>query len=86
VVEKFATASRRRLRLGPMEKARCRDQARLGVGLARAQIPIIGENGSPLLVIDGERTLRHRMGKAIQRRIDSRYDEKKADDQEGESF
>ena len=74
------------LPLGPMQEARHCDRARLGVGFEHAQIPIIGQDGSPLLVIHRKRILRHRVGEVIQRRIDSRYDEKKADDQQGESF
>ena len=69
-----------------MQEAGRRDLTRLDAGLARAQIPIIGEDGSPLLVIDGERILRHRVGEMIQCGVDSRYDEKKTDDQKSESF
>lgn len=57
--------------LGPMQEARRRDLTRPGVGLACAQIPIIGQDDIPLLVIHRERVLRHRVGKVIQRRIDS---------------
>ena len=54
-----------------MQEAGNRDRAGLGVGLARIQIAIIGQNDSPMLVVHGERILRHRVGKVIQRRIDS---------------
>ena len=60
--------------------------ARFGIGFARAQIPIIGQDDTPLLVIYPERTLRRRVGEVIQRRIDSRCDEKKTDGQEDKSF
>ena len=69
-----------------MQEARRRDRARLRVGFARVQIAIIGQRNAALLVIRRERILRRRVGETIQRPIDSRYDEKKADDQEDKSF
>ena len=69
-----------------MEEARHGDRFRPGVGLAHAQISIISQDNTPLLVINRERILCVRMGKVIQRRIDPRYDEKKADNQKAESF
>jgi len=69
-----------------MQEARRREQTRLGEGFARVQITIIGQHNATLLVIHRERILRRRVGKAIQRRIDSRYDQKKADDQKDKSF
>ena len=69
-----------------MQEARGRDRTRLDVTFARAQIPIICHDHAPLLIVRRERILRHRLGEVIQRLIDSRYDEKKADDQEDEGF
>ena len=69
-----------------MQEAGRNDLARLGVELARAQIPVISQDNSPLLAIDRDRILRRRMGHAIQSRVDSRYDEKKTDDQEDKSL
>ena len=73
-------------KLGPMQETRRHESAWLAVRLARTQIPFIRQNRAPLLVVNGERTLRHRVRKVIQRRIDARCDEKKADHEEGESF
>jgi len=69
-----------------MQEARRRNQTRLGKGFARVQITIIGQRNAALLVIRRERILCHRVGEMIQRPIDSRYDEKKADEQEDKSF
>jgi hypothetical protein len=55
-------------------------------GFAHAQISIISQDNIPLLVIHRERILRVRTGKTIKRRIDPRYDEKKANAQKSESF
>jgi len=65
-----------------MEDARHSDRLRPGADLARAQISIIGQDHIPLLVIYRKRILCVRMGKVIERRINPRYDEKKADAQE----
>ena len=60
--------------------------ARLAEDSARIQITGIGEDGSSVVRIDGQRILRAGMRKVVQRRIDSVEENKEADDQKDERF
>ena len=60
--------------------------ARLAEDSARIQITGIGEDGSSVVRIDGQRILRAGMRKVVQRRIDSGEENKEADDQKDERF
>ncbi len=73
-------------KLGAVKEGGDRDGSRPGVGFAGVEVTFIGHNDCALLVIDGEGILRGGMGELIQRSIDTGGDEKKADDEEGESF
>jgi hypothetical protein len=69
-----------------MEEAWRRGRAWSDTDFAFVQIAVVGEENASLLAIDGKGILSCRMRKLIQSRIDSRNEEKKADDQEDESF
>ena len=79
----FSTSKCPKMNSGPMEKNR------RNVGLAdlgRIQVAIVGENNPSLLTADQNGTLGCGMREVIQRSIDPRCHQKKADNQKRESF
>ncbi len=69
-----------------MKETRRRDGTRFGVSLARIQVAIISQDDMPLLIINRERILHRRLIEMIQRRIDSRDEHEKTDDQKRKGF
>ena len=65
-----------------------RNNGRTGfvVGPAGSQISVVGEDNPALLTVNRERALGHGVSHVIKRRIDTRYNEKKADNQKSEGF
>lgn len=69
-----------------MQESRWYDGRRFGIGLAQAQVAIVGQDHVALFIVPPERILRGRVRQLIQRRVDSRNQEKKTDEKEGKNF
>ena len=69
-----------------MEEARHGDLDRLEIRLGKGRIAIVSEDDNALFVIPGKRILSGTACQVVQRRVNSRDQEEKADDEEEENF